>query len=167
AWVSEDIPLSKQQLVLLGTDNTFVRKYKDPDGKAVYLYIVYSQNNRKIYHPPENCYTGGGGVSILERTLDAIPVSYKNLIIHANRLELQARQLHQITFYWFKAGDSFTSSYWKEQTLVAINSLWGKRQGSALIRISADFTGNNKEAAIREVKEFTGLITPQLMKYLP
>lgn len=165
-WVSEDIPLSKQDLAILETDNAFVRKYKNPNGEEVYLYIVYSQTNHKVTHPPEICYTGSG-VSILEKTHDFIPVSYKNLDIKANRFLLQDNQLYQMSFYWFKVGNIFTSNYWKEQILVAFNALLGKKQGSALIRISADIVNKDKGRAIKEIKEFTGLIVPQLFAYLP
>ena len=165
-WVSQDIPLSKEELAILETDNVFVRKYKNPNGEEVYLYIVYSQTNHKVSHPPEICYTGGG-ISILEKTQDFIPVNKGNLIISANRLLLQAGKLYQVSFYWFKVGDTFTSNYWKQQTLVALNTLFGKRKGSALIRISANLTDQDKEMAIKEVKEFTNLIAPLLFKYLP
>ena len=167
AWVvSEDIPLSKQDLAILETDNTFVRRYRNSNGEEVYLYIVYSQTNHKVSHPPEICYAGSG-ISILEKTHDSIAVNYKNLNISSNRLLIQANKLYQISFYWFKVGDAFTSNYWKQQALVALNTLFSQREGIALIRISADVNNNDKEIAIKEVKDFTNLITPQLFKYLP
>jgi len=166
AWTSEEIPLSKDDLDILETDNAFIRKYTNSNGEAVYLYIVYSQTNRKVSHPPEICYTGSG-VSILENVHDQIHMEYKNLTINANRLLLTKDKYYQITYYWFKVGDAFTANYWKQQMLVAINSLLGKDTGSALIRISADINNNDKETAVKEVKEFTALMAPQLFKYLP
>jgi EpsI family protein len=166
AWVSEEIPLSKGDLALLETDNAFFRRYSNPDGEEVYLYIVYSQNNDKITHLPEVCYRGKG-VSFLEEKQDFIPVNYQHLTISANRLLLQAGKLYQICFYWFKAGDHFTSDYWKEKIFIALNTFSGQRRGNALIRISAAVNKNDKETAIKEVKEFTNLIAAQLFGYLP
>jgi EpsI family protein len=166
AWVSEEIPIPKATLDILETDNAFYRRYRKPNGEEVYLYIIYSQNNDKITHLPENCYMGTG-VTFLEETQDIIPVHYRHLTISANRLLFQAGKLYQICFYWFKAGDHFTSDYWKNRMFIALNAFMGQRKGNALIRISADFTKNDQEKAIQEVKEFTDLITPQLFKYLP
>jgi len=165
-WVSKEIPLSKDVLIALETDNVFFRKYSNTNGEEVYLFIVYSQNNHKTTHLPEICYRGNG-VSFLEKTHDLIRVNYQHLTIRANRFLLQAGKLYQISFYWFKVGNNFTSDYLKEQILVAFNTLFGQGKGSALIRISADISNNDKEKAIKEVKEFTDLITPKLFKYLP
>ena len=164
-WTSQEIPLTKEDLAILETDNAFVRMYKNPDGQEVLVYIVYSQTNHKVSHPPEICYTGNG-IAILEKTSDSIPVNYNNLTIKANRLLLRSGQLYQISYYWFKVGNTFTSDYWKQQTLLALNTLFGKREGSALIRISADIINNDQNTAIKEVKEFTNLITPLLFKNL-
>ncbi len=166
AWTSQEIPLSKEELAILETDNAFVRRYKNPNGEQVYLYIVYSQTNHKVSHPPEICYIGSG-VSVLEKRQDLIPVSYKNLTIATNRLLLEANNAYQISFYWFKVGDTFTANYWQQQALVAVNTLFGQRKGCALIRVSAYLINQDKEKAIKEVKEFTSLITPDLFKYLP
>jgi len=165
-WSSQDIPLSKDDFILLETDNAFFRKYKNPEGQTVYLYIVYSRTNHKTTHLPEICYRGNG-VLIIEKSRDSIPVSYKRLTIDANRLLLQSGELYQISFYWFKAGEVFTPNYLKEQLLVAYNALFDKDKGSALIRISADVIDHDKDKAAREVKGFANVITPQLFKYLP
>ncbi len=155
-WVSEDIPLSKSVFATLETDNALMRIYRDPQGQKVYLYIVYTQSNHKAYHPPEDCYAGTG-VYVLEKGKDS----------GMNRMVLQDNKMYQLVYYWFKVGDTFTSSYWKQQALFALDALLGKREGGALIRVSADFTNNNKEPARKAIKEFTSLITPQLIKYLP
>src|SRR3989338_3669309 len=54
-WRGEDIPLQDTDYEILETKNAFVRRYTTPEGKEVFLFIVYSQNNRKVSHPPEIC----------------------------------------------------------------------------------------------------------------
>lgn len=164
SWYAEELPLTQRQLEILGTGNVFVRKYKNLNGQQVYLYIVYSQSNRKVSHPPEICYAGEG-ISILEKTRDTIPVD-KNLTLQANRLQIEINQLQQMSFYLFKVGNEFTPSYGKQQILVALNTALGRKTGSALIRISADID-QDKQASIKSIKEFTRMITPQLVQYLP
>jgi len=52
-WNSEDLPISDDEKALLETDNVFVRRYANSNDEEVFLFIVYSQNNRKVSHPPE------------------------------------------------------------------------------------------------------------------
>jgi EpsI family protein len=166
-WTSEDLPISKEDLSMLETDNAFVRRYTDrTSGAEVYLYIVYSQHNRKVAHPPELCYTGSG-ISIIENVHDPIPVEYKSLTIPTNRLKLLRKNYEHISFYWFKVGERFTANYWEQQILIAFNALLGGKSGSSLVRISADVVNDNNEKAIRNVKSFANLITPALFEYLP
>ncbi len=165
-WVSQDLPISAQDLVILKTDNVFLRRYQNPRGQKVYLYIVYSQTSRSAAHPPEICYTGDG-VSILEKDHDAIAVHDPHLTINAARLLLKANHMYQVSYYWFKVGNKFTSNYLKEQLLVAYDTLLGKRKGSALIRISADLDHDNEKSASQMIKDFADQMTPQLLQYLP
>ena len=166
AWTAEDLPLSETDYAILETRNVFVRCYTSAQGDKVYLFIVYSQNNRKVSHPPEVCYAGGG-VSIVDHTLDSIVVSSKNLLVDANRLSLEKGNARQIAFYWFKVGDSFTSSYWKQQLLIAIKTLLGRPASSALIRISADVVNRDDTEAVRKIKDFAQLTIPLILQHLP
>ena len=93
-WSSSNIPLSKLDLEVLGTDNVFVRRYNDPLGNVIYLYIAYSQTNRNVTHPPEICYAGWG-ISILENTSDKVTLRTNNTIIKVKRLLLKKGYLSQ------------------------------------------------------------------------
>ena len=166
-WQSEDLPISKEDLSILETTNAFVRKYTNTvDGGEVFLFLVYSQHNRKVAHPPEICYLGSG-VSITENVHDPIKVDYKNLTISTNRLKLLRKNLQHIAFYCFKVGNKFTSNYWEQQLLIAFNALSGDSKGSALIRISADINEKNQDKVVKNIKSFTNLIVPSLYRYLP
>ncbi len=166
-WSSVEIPLTKDELAILETKNAFVRKYTNTlDKNEVYLYIVYSQNNHRVSHPPEICYTGNG-MLITENIHDPIKVNYKNLNIETNRLTVAKKDYNHVVFYWFKAGSSFTNNYFKQQIIVAFNTLIGKKVSTSLIRVSSDFKEGAKDKAIGEIKSFTDLITEHLFKYLP
>jgi EpsI family protein len=166
-WTSTDIPLTQDEYEILETKNAFVRLYTNSvDQSQVYLYLVYSQTNRKVAHPPEICYTGSG-LNITEDVHATIPVQYQNLVIQANRLRLNKRDFSQIVYYWFKIGDHFTSNYWKEQILIAVDSMLGKTQSSALIRVSANIKGGDTAKTISTLNSFINLITPQIFQYLP
>lgn len=165
-WTAEDLPISEADYDILETRNAFTRKYTDPGGNSVYLFVVYSQSNRKISHPPEICYTGSG-VSILDNTHDSVPVASENLVIDVNRLLLSRGASEHVAFYWFKVGKAFTPNYWKQQGLIATKTLLGQSTSSALIRVSAEVLNGNKAETVQNLKKFVEAATSDFIKYLP
>ena len=167
-WSSEELPISKDDRDMLETNNVFLRSYTNSKNQTrVYLFIVYSQNNRKVSHPPEVCYTGAG-VTIVDRAKDAIYLdSTRQAGVEANSLTLEKGEERHLVYYWFKVGDSFTTSYWKQQFLIAVKSFLGQPASSALIRVSAPVTGDDNLKAANQIKEFGRLIIPKLERYLP
>jgi len=164
-WKSSDLPIEEDAYAILETRNVFTREYKSPRGKEVYLMLVYSQNNRKVSHPPEICYTGSG-VSILSNQLVKIPLNSK-VSIKVNRLFVEQGNTQQMMYYWFKVGDTFTSNYWKQQLLIVWKTLLGKPASSALIRVSVAIDAAGTHKTDETINEFVQLVTPYLWDYLP
>jgi EpsI family protein len=165
-WTSVNLPIDKPDLAILETKNAFLRRYSEGPQKSVYLYIVYSQSNPKATNPLEVFYKESG-ISILDKGKNYIIITPSHLPIKTNWLLLDNDQNQQIAYYWFKVGDIYTRSYWKQQILSALNNLNGNRRGSALIRISADVIDGHQEQAHKFITEFASKIGPQLSQYLP
>ena len=166
-WNAEEIPISQQDKAILETDNVFVRRYTNPQGEEVYLFIVYSQNNRKVSHPPEVCYTGSGA-TIVNNVHDSFSTDSSLEDIKVNRVTVEQGRERQIFFYWFKVGDTFTPNYWKQQGLIALKSFSGQPSSSALIRISISARKEEDDAnATQKLKDFGRMILPYLQKHLP
>lgn len=163
-WNSDEMTITDEEYAILETRNAFSRRYFTQDGREVYLFIVYSQNNRKVSHPPEICYTGAGA-TILGSHHDFIKTDL--LDIKANRLTVEMGKDRQVVFYWFKVGDAFTANYWKQQGLIAAKSFSGQSASSALIRISSPVNDGGEEAAAQVIREFGSKILPEVYKSLP
>lgn len=165
-WESEELTITEEEYAILETRNAFARRYKK-DGNEVDILIVYSQNNRKVSHPPEICYTGSGITILSKRNieLEANP----DMKITANKLLLEQRKVQQLSVYWFKVGREFTENYWKQQALIAMDTLLNKPASSALIRISTVIgrNGGTVETAEMTIRGFVQAIGPLLFKYLP
>ena|SRR3989338_3550425 len=161
AWKSEEIPLTENEYAILETRNAFARKYVSDSGQTVHLFIVYSQSNRKVSHPPEICYTGGG-ITILDNSRYALAPSFQ-----VNRLFMEQKGVKQIAFYWFKVGNSFTANYWNQQALIAKKTLLGQPASSAMIRLSASVKDGDIAKTEKDMAEFFNVIRPELNKYLP
>ncbi len=166
-WTGQEIPIKDEDYAVLETRNAFVRKYTDSTGREVFLYVVYSQDNRKVAHPPEICYTGGGA-AVLSNKPAVLKIGPDRSIV-ANKLLIEQGKVEQILFYWFKVGNDFTPSYWKQQLLFSVKHLLGQPSSSALIRLSATLDPDDEwgEKASRNIEDFARQINPYILKYLP
>ena len=160
-WQATDIPLEERDYEILETRNLFVRDYKNLNGDSIILYVVYSEDNRKVSHPPEVCYMGSG-VTITDKTSVQISNSIK-----ATKMVVEKADARQVVVYWFKAGKLYTDKYLKQQLKIVIERMFGKRTAGALIRVSTDIKDNNQDAALGLIRSFCGQIEPLLAKYVP
>ena len=162
-WEGADLPLSERDYEILETKNLIMREYKNTTSQdAVYLYIVYSAGDRRVVHPPEICYTGGGA-TIIKKSV--IPITDS---IAANEFIIEDKASRQLVVYWFKTADLNTYSYMRQQLKIAVKRILRKRTSGALIRVSAHMSDNQQEdAALNLVKSFSRQIEPLLEKYVP
>ena len=165
-WSSQDLPIDKTDLAFLETKNVFLRRYTNKSQQSVYLYVAYSQSNRNASNPPEIAYQNSG-ISIVDKGKKYTIIASSNLSFKVNWLLLDNDENQQLAYYWYKVGDVYTHSYWKEQALAAFNNLSGKKTGNALIRITTDIDNGHQNQAIDLLNEFACLIIPQLFKHLP
>ena len=160
-WQGTDIPLDKRSYELLETTNLIMREYKNTKGNVVYLYIIYSGDNRKALHPPEICYSGGGA-TMLDKSV--IPITKS---ITANRFTVENKNSRHLVVYWFKSNDAYTDSYLKQQLKTVVGRMLGKKASGAMIRVSAEVKNGDQEAALKLIKAFRQQIEPLLKKYVP
>lgn len=160
-WQSKDIELSKRDYEILETDNLIMREYKNTKGEAILLYIVYSEDNRKVSHPPEVCYMGSGA-TVVEK--DKVKLSNT---ISANKMIADAPNYRQVVIYWYKAGSLNTANYLKQQLKIALARTFGKSTSGALIRLSTDIKEDNENASMNLIKSFSSQIEALLPKYVP
>lgn len=160
-WKGIDIELSNRDFEILETTNLVMRKYQDSKGNSVYLYIVYSGNNRNVIHPPEICYTGSGG-AIIEKSVIAVTAS-----IQANKFIIEDKNSRQLVMYWFKSGNFSTYNYLKQQFKIVTDRMLRKETSGALIRISTNIKGPDTTASLELIRQFAAEIQPLLSKYVP
>lgn len=160
-WVSKDMPIDEFTYQILETRNLFIREYKNQNDEKIYLYIVYSEDNRKVSHPPEVCLSGSGA-SIIGRS----PIQITNAI-RGNKLLVENRDSRDLIVYWFKAGNLHTDKYLTQQLKTVTDRIFGKRTSGALIRLSTDIKDNNETASFNLIQSFCNQLEPLLSKYIP
>ncbi len=163
-WTAEELPISDNDYAILETRNAFARMYTNKNGQQVMLYIIYSQYNRKVSHPPEICYTGGGS-TITKKYPYAINYGGPDPLV-VNKVTIDEERYQQIMYYWFKIGDSYTPSYWRQQILIALKTLLRKPASSAMIRITSVVPDDDQEETVQLMNTFVKTIVPILPQYL-
>lgn len=160
-WKAKDIPISERDYEILETRNLIMREYKNPAADSVFLYIVYSEGNRKVAHPPEVCYMGSG-MTVIEKSIIKLTKT-----ISATRMLVEKADSRQLVAYWFRAGNYNTPQYLNQQLKMVLNRLLGKTSSGALLRLSLDVKNNDEAAARKTLRKFTALLAPLLPKYVP
>jgi EpsI family protein len=160
-WQGTDMPVTEQDYAILETRNLFVRDYKNKAGESVYLYLIYSEDNRKVSHPPEVCFLGSG-MTITDKS----PIQISNRI-KAIKLMVEKKDLREMVVYWYKAGNLYTDNYLRQQLKVVLDRTLRKRTSGALIRLSTIMRDDDQEAALKLIRSFAGQIEPELSRYIP
>ncbi|MFA6217014.1 MAG: exosortase C-terminal domain/associated protein EpsI [Candidatus Omnitrophota bacterium] len=160
-WTGEDMVLSDRVYELLETRNLIMRNYHNKKGEIINLYIVYSQDNRKVSHPPEICLQGDGAAIVDKSTLQVTDS------IVANKLVIEKELSRELGVYWYKAGKVYSNNYILQQLRSSLGGMFGKRVSSALIRVLTSVEGGKDDLALTRIKEFCRLIEPLLPQYVP
>ncbi len=156
-WQGKELAISERDYSILETRNLIFREY-DKEGRKIYLFIVYSETNRSVFHPPEVCLIGAG-VAIENKTSQKMSV--KDIEFMMNKLDLAEDGRKEVALYVYKAGSFYTDSYYLQQLYFAVNQLLGRRQGGATIRVSATVSGTEEETTA-ELKGFISDIIKEL-----
>lgn len=164
AWQGKDLPIEERAYEILETKNLILREYAKGEDK-VYLYIIYSQDNRKVSHPPEVCFEGSG-VTIVKK--DKIPLELAdNKKIFANELIVEKAGISNIVVYWYKAGEYYIDNYVKQQLHIALSRLSLKHTSGALIRLSAEVSTLDSERALENIKSFAKEASSHFSQIIP
>lgn len=166
-WAGEEMALDKRTIEILETDDVLLRSYVRAQEKPIWLCIVFSENNRKIAHPPEVCYAGAGWHTELKEVITPFPGEaglgelcvVKLLIANANE--------RQVVLYWYKTGKKHTASYYGQQLNMMRDQLTKRKSSGALIRVSVFVEGNDVEGAFTKLRVFTRATMPHIEACLP
>jgi EpsI family protein len=165
-WTSNRMTFSELEMAILETRDYLYRTYTDGRGSPVDLCIVFSEDNRKGTHPPDVCLEAGGATisERLERevTIDGQPLKVRELI--TTRVGSADQQTYFAYFY--KAGDSFTPSFYGQQVQIIWNGLTRQNTAGAMIRYSTPMKKSELVQARARVDELISITVPRLKEKL-
>jgi len=163
-WKGLDLPVEENTFAVLETRNLILREYSRGDAK-VYLYIIYSQDNRKVSHPPEVCLEGSG-ITVIKTEKIPLELAGARQII-ANKLTVEKEGINNIIVYWYKTGEYYLDNYLKQQMKVALASLQFKRTSGAMIRFSAEVIPTVPNKAMEDIRAFVKEASAYFSQIIP
>lgn len=162
-WYGKELGMDERTYEVLETKDAIMREYANSN-EAILLAIVFSQDNRKVSHPPEVCFAGGGWER-LNKGVETLIINGRE--IKMNKLILQKDSLKQIVLYLYKSGDRLTENYYAQQFNIMLNGMLRKDTSSALIRVSTNVSNGDLSEKIALTKDFVREIIPIIEQKLP
>ncbi len=163
-WAGRDLAIDEFAYEILETKNLILREYSRGNDK-VYVYIIYSTDNRKVSHPPEVCFEGGG-ITVTEKEKFTLELA-DGRTANANSLKVEKDGLVNIVYYLYKAGGYYTDNYLNQQLHVSLARLRFKNFSSAMIRLSAEIKGEDGERTEKNLREFFKAISAHFAAIIP
>jgi EpsI family protein len=157
-WRGEDHEITEREYEILETRNLISRTYTDTSGAEAHVFIIYSETNRSVFHPPEVCLIGSG-ITIVNKTSDAIDRKASSFPV--NKLYLKKGASQDIALYCYKSGGLYTDNFYLQQASFTINQVLGKQGGGATIRVMMTVR-ENEEKTLRALKRFMNEVIDQL-----
>ena len=149
-WSGKDIALTEKEYDILETRNLVFREYTNLSGKKLSLFIIYSETNRSVFHPPEVCLIGSG-IAIVDKRAEAIKSGKYDFV--TSKLYLEKNNAKELVLYCYKAGKFYTDNYYFQQAYLAFHQIFGRRIPGATIRISMPL-GSEEKATLAALKGF-------------
>jgi EpsI family protein len=162
----DDTPLDAGTLNMLRMSDYLIRRYADPTGRSVWLYLAYWQSQRRgaDIHSPKNCLPGGGWEPV-ETSRITIPVAGAAPIT-VNHFLIQKDRQMQVVIYWFQAQGSVVAGELDAKIAMMRNAIMRNRTDGALVRISSPVHGTVRETT-EALVEYVQLAYPLLRAHLP
>ena len=169
-WTGYDFPLDENTLTILETPDYVCRQYAAVGEPDVEFTAIFSRDNRKGIHPPDLCLAGGGSGIVGKGEVLVARVDGRGGI-DCRELITQAGSRKQYFLYFYKCGDAYTASFWKQQWVILWNGLLDRNAAGALIRVSTAVPGNGDDNDIASARRlstaFVRAIIPHLDRALP
>ena len=161
-------PVNPLVRIILQTDDIVNLQYTAPDGASFGVMIVFSQNNRKGTHEPEVCIEGGGSRIVSKRQLrvDAEGLG-RSRSLPMRELISQAGGRQYLHLYVYKAGTTYTPSFFQQQLRIFLNGLLRSNSAGALIRFDVPIEGDRTESARKLARDAVRTLMTSIDRNLP
>ncbi len=167
-WQGEEaLVIEEEVLNTLKVKDYLLRRYVNPSGLGLWLYIGYWDTQRKgaQMHSPKHCLPGGGWEPV-EAQQVSIHLAEPLGAIAVNRYLVQKDQYQELVLYWYQSGGQAVASEIDAKLQLVRNAIFHNRTDGALIRISSPIYGSVQETFDLHVNYIQSMY-PFLSQFLP
>jgi EpsI family protein len=154
-------------LNVLKVKDYLVRRYSDPAGRSVWLYIGYWDTQRKgaQMHSPRNCLPGAGWEPLEATTVPiALPGRFGGITV--NKYLIQKDRDQQLVMYWYHSQGRAVAGEAAARVELVKNAITRNRTDGALVRLSSPIYGSVQETSDM-LADYVRAMYPVLNAYLP
>ena len=159
-WRAKDLLVREHDYDILETRNLVLRDYENSKGESVHLFVIYSETNRRVCHPPVVCLIGSG-VTLTRSSKEKLTLAGKTFTV--NRVVGKSGTDEQVVLYWYMLGNEFTDSYVGQQLRWVAKQATGKNLGGAMIRVNTSILEDGEGKAMERAKRFIQDLLPILL----
>ncbi|GEM_PF-691292 len=165
-WMGTEQVVSEDTVAILGTDDVVDRHYVKEGEPWVDMAIVFAQEQRKVAHPQEICLKGAG-YSIQSYSRPEVPTGLTDPAqISVVRLQIERGNKRHLVYYWYKCGNHYTSSYYRENALIIWSQLTLRPANGALIKLTTPID-EDLASSEKRLQDFLTLVMPEITSKLP
>lgn len=141
------------------------RRYRNPNGEEVQLYIGYHGGGADSgeIHSPKHCLPGSGWFQVSTRQYELTTPDGRLKLVQALYQKGDSREMF---LYWFQVRNRSISSEYLLKIIQAMNSALANRRDAAFIRISVPVT-SSPDKAVSLGEGFIQDAFPEIRKILP
>lgn len=168
AWQGREVTFFEVEILnVLKVKDYLMRRYVDPAGRSLWLYIGYWDTQRKGAQPhsPKNCLPGAGWEP-LEASQVTIPLPSPYHPITVNRYLIQKDDAQQLVLYWYHSQGRAVAGEVAARIEMVKGAILRNRTDGALIRVSSPIYGSVSETSDLLVR-YVQAMYPILGIYLP
>ncbi len=134
-WAGLEIALGPRVPEIMGTSDILYRRYTHPRTTLpVDLYVIHATDSRKVAHPPEICFTGGGFATVDRADRDL--VLSDGAVIPAVRTLLSRDGTTFLVYHWYRLDGRDTASYVDHQITWLFRRLTRSQREGSMVRLS-------------------------------
>jgi len=167
-WQGREATIFESEILnILKVKDYLMRRYVDPAGRSLWLYIGYWDTQRKgaQMHSPKNCLPGAGWEP-LEASLVTVSLPSPHAPITVNRYVIQKERAQQVVLYWYQQHGRAIAGEAPARIEMVKSAVVRNRTDGALVRVSMPVYGSVPETSALLV-QYVQAIYPVLGEYLP
>lgn len=160
-WAGTDEPPDPDALSRTRPDAFLSRRYVDPEGRSVVLYVAYFARDSSRAQVQAVCW---GACEVREVKPHRVQVG--RLSLEVNRASVVQEGEPAAVLYWYQLGHATLRDPYRAKLDQALRALLKRRSDGALVRVSAPLRGGPEEAVAR-AEGFVRAALPGLLRYFP